>query len=74
MALLHARLVDEFIVYLAPSLLGPTARALVELPEISQLDQRLRLEFSECQPLGPDLRLTARPIAPAGPIAPAPRP
>jgi diaminohydroxyphosphoribosylaminopyrimidine deaminase / 5-amino-6-(5-phosphoribosylamino)uracil reductase len=73
-ALLHARLVDEFIVYLAPSLLGPTARALVELPEISQLDQRLRLEFSECQPLGPDLRLTARPIAPAGPIAPAPRP
>jgi diaminohydroxyphosphoribosylaminopyrimidine deaminase / 5-amino-6-(5-phosphoribosylamino)uracil reductase len=73
-ALLHARLVDEFIVYLAPSLLGPTARALVELPEISQLDQRLRLEFSECQPLGPDLRVTARPIAPSVPIAPAGRP
>jgi diaminohydroxyphosphoribosylaminopyrimidine deaminase/5-amino-6-(5-phosphoribosylamino)uracil reductase len=70
-ALLHARLVDEFIVYLAPSLLGPTARALVELPEISQLDQRLRLEFSECKPLGPDLRLTAVPVAPATPLAPA---
>jgi diaminohydroxyphosphoribosylaminopyrimidine deaminase/5-amino-6-(5-phosphoribosylamino)uracil reductase len=64
-ALLCARLVDEFIVYLAPSLLGPTARALVELPEISQLEQRMRLEFTECQPVGPDLRLTA---VPAGPL------
>ncbi len=63
-ALLYSRLVDELIVYLAPSLLGPTARALVELPEISQLEQRLRLEFSECKPVGPDLRLTAVPVAP----------
>ena len=63
-ALLYSRLVDELIIYLAPSLLGPTARALVELPEISQLEQRLRLEFSECKPVGPDLRLTAVPVAP----------
>jgi diaminohydroxyphosphoribosylaminopyrimidine deaminase/5-amino-6-(5-phosphoribosylamino)uracil reductase len=62
-ALLSARLVDEFIVYLAPSLLGPTARALVELPEITQLGQRMRLEFTECKPIGPDLRLTAVPLA-----------
>jgi diaminohydroxyphosphoribosylaminopyrimidine deaminase/5-amino-6-(5-phosphoribosylamino)uracil reductase len=62
-ALLQARLVDEFIVYLAPSLLGPTARPLVELPQISQLEQRMRLEFSECKPVGPDLRLTAVPVA-----------
>ncbi|MFI4869392.1 MAG: bifunctional diaminohydroxyphosphoribosylaminopyrimidine deaminase/5-amino-6-(5-phosphoribosylamino)uracil reductase RibD [Steroidobacterales bacterium] len=64
-ALLCARLVDEFIVYLAPSLLGPTARALVELPEITRLEQRLRLQFTECQPVGPDLRLTAVPLAQA---------
>jgi diaminohydroxyphosphoribosylaminopyrimidine deaminase/5-amino-6-(5-phosphoribosylamino)uracil reductase len=64
-ALLRARLVDEFIVYLAPSLLGPTARALVELPEINQLEQRMRLEFTECKPIGPDLRLTAVPLAAA---------
>jgi diaminohydroxyphosphoribosylaminopyrimidine deaminase/5-amino-6-(5-phosphoribosylamino)uracil reductase len=70
-ALLRSRLVDEFIVYLAPSLLGPTARALVELPEISQLEQRLRLAFSECTPVGPDLRLTAVPVAPAVPGAPS---
>jgi diaminohydroxyphosphoribosylaminopyrimidine deaminase / 5-amino-6-(5-phosphoribosylamino)uracil reductase len=64
-ALLHARLVDEFIVYLAPSLLGPTARPLVELPEINELGQRMRLEFTECKPIGPDLRLTAVPVAQA---------
>jgi diaminohydroxyphosphoribosylaminopyrimidine deaminase/5-amino-6-(5-phosphoribosylamino)uracil reductase len=61
-ALLRGRLVDELIVYLAPSLLGPAARALVELPEIAQLEQRMRLEFTECKPVGPDLRLTAVPV------------
>jgi diaminohydroxyphosphoribosylaminopyrimidine deaminase / 5-amino-6-(5-phosphoribosylamino)uracil reductase len=64
-ALLRAQLVDEFIVYLAPCLLGPTARALVELPEITQLEQRMRLEFTECKPIGADLRLTAVPAAQA---------
>jgi diaminohydroxyphosphoribosylaminopyrimidine deaminase/5-amino-6-(5-phosphoribosylamino)uracil reductase len=64
-ALLRARLVDELIVYLAPCLLGPAARPLVELPEITQLEQRMRLQFTECTPVGPDLRLTAVPAAPA---------
>jgi diaminohydroxyphosphoribosylaminopyrimidine deaminase/5-amino-6-(5-phosphoribosylamino)uracil reductase len=61
-ALLQARLVDELIVYLAPSLLGPTARPLAQLPEITELEQRLRLQFTECKPIGPDLRLTAVPL------------
>ena len=64
-ALLRARLVDELIVYLAPCLLGPAARALVELPEITQLEQRMRLQFTECTPIGPDLRLIAVPAASA---------
>lgn len=60
-ALLRANLVDELIVYLAPSLLGQQARALVELPEISTLDARLQLQFSDVTPIGADLRLTAVP-------------
>jgi diaminohydroxyphosphoribosylaminopyrimidine deaminase/5-amino-6-(5-phosphoribosylamino)uracil reductase len=60
-ALLRAQLVDELIVYLAPSLLGPQARALAELPQITQLEQRLQLEFTECTPIGADLRLTVVP-------------
>jgi diaminohydroxyphosphoribosylaminopyrimidine deaminase/5-amino-6-(5-phosphoribosylamino)uracil reductase len=66
-ALLQARLVDELIVYLAPSLLGPGARALVDLPPISQLEQRLRLRFIACEPVGADLRLTAAPLAAVAP-------
>jgi len=34
------------------------------LPEITELEQRLRLQFTECKPIGPDLRLTAVPLAP----------
>ncbi|MGH8231440.1 MAG: RibD family protein, partial [Steroidobacteraceae bacterium] len=63
-ALLQQRLVDELIVYLAPSLIGPSGRPLAELPAIAQLDQRLELQFTECVPIGPDLRLTAVPMAP----------
>lgn len=66
-ALLQAQLVDELIVYLAPSLLGGAARALADLPEISSLEQRLRLRFTQCTPIGEDLRITAVPVsAPSG--------
>jgi len=61
-ALLRAQLVDELIVYLAPSLLGPSARALVDLPEIARLEQRLRLRFTQCINVGDDLRLIAVPV------------
>jgi diaminohydroxyphosphoribosylaminopyrimidine deaminase/5-amino-6-(5-phosphoribosylamino)uracil reductase len=71
-ALLAARLVDEIIVYLAPSLLGPSARALVDLPQITRLEERLRLQFTECVPVGPDLRLTAVPRAAPAPVDVAP--
>jgi diaminohydroxyphosphoribosylaminopyrimidine deaminase/5-amino-6-(5-phosphoribosylamino)uracil reductase len=64
-ALLQAGLVDELIVYLAPSLLGPTARPLVEMPPIAQLEQRLALQFTDCTRIGPDLRLTAIPAVTA---------
>jgi diaminohydroxyphosphoribosylaminopyrimidine deaminase/5-amino-6-(5-phosphoribosylamino)uracil reductase len=61
-ALLHADLVDELIVYVAPALLGPQARALVELPQISKLEARLQLKFTEVTQIGADLRLTAVPV------------
>jgi diaminohydroxyphosphoribosylaminopyrimidine deaminase/5-amino-6-(5-phosphoribosylamino)uracil reductase len=59
-ALLRAGLVDELIVYIAPTLLGPDARALVELPALEHLEQRLRLQFIECVRIGEDLRVTCR--------------
>jgi diaminohydroxyphosphoribosylaminopyrimidine deaminase / 5-amino-6-(5-phosphoribosylamino)uracil reductase len=71
-ALLQARLVDELIVYVAPSLLGPQARALASLPEITQLEQRLTGQFTDCIRLGEDLRLTFRPSTPPATASAAP--
>jgi diaminohydroxyphosphoribosylaminopyrimidine deaminase/5-amino-6-(5-phosphoribosylamino)uracil reductase len=59
-AFIAVDLVDELVVYLAPCLLGGTARGLAELPEIRELEQRRRLRFTSTQMLGDDLRLTAR--------------
>lgn len=59
-ALLGAGLVDELLVYLAPRLLGP-GRALAELPVLDGLDAALALDFHAARPVGPDLRLLARP-------------
>lgn len=60
-ALLEGNWVDELVVYLAPCLLGPAARPLVELPPLQRLDQKLQLEFIDCSRIGEDLRLIARP-------------
>lgn len=60
-ALLHADLVDELILYVAPSLLGPQARPMVELPPIGTLETRLQLKFTEVTTIGSDLRLRAVP-------------
>jgi len=64
-AFLAAGLVDELIVYVAPSLLGHEARALAELPAPASLDQRLQFRFTGCTPIGDDLRLIARPLTAA---------
>lgn len=60
-AFLGARLVDEVVLYLAPSLLGHEARALAELPGLATLDARLQFTFTDVQRVGEDLRLTAVP-------------
>ena len=58
-AFLAAGLVDELVLYLAPSLLGSEARGLATLPGLQRLDQRVSLQFSEVRQVGEDLRITA---------------
>ena len=60
-ALLQANLVDELLIYLAPSLLGSEARGLAALPGFDRLDQRLRLRYTDVRQIGPDLKITAVP-------------
>lgn len=58
-SLVREGLVDEFLVYMAPKLLG-AGQGMAALPALEQLDQALQLEFAEATPVGPDLRLRAR--------------
>src|SRR5688572_7762282 len=58
--LIRAALVDELLIYMAPMLLGPQARALVELPELHDLRASRRFEVIETCHVGQDLRLRLR--------------
>jgi len=58
-ALLQAQLVDELLVYLAPSLLGP-GRGMAAFEPLSSLTDALALEFKSSVMIGPDLRILAR--------------
>jgi len=56
-ALLQAGLVDELIVYLAPTLLGSDARGLCVLPGLSALADAPHFKFNEIRKVGPDVCL-----------------
>jgi diaminohydroxyphosphoribosylaminopyrimidine deaminase / 5-amino-6-(5-phosphoribosylamino)uracil reductase len=59
-SLLREGCVDELLVYLAPSLIGDAGRGMFSLPELTALDQCLRLELRDLEHLGEDLRIVAR--------------
>ena len=54
-------LVDQFVFYLAPSLLGSAARGMFDLPGLEKMTDKVQLEFIEVRDVGPDLRVQARP-------------
>jgi len=60
---IQAGVVDELVVYMAPHLMGHAARALVKLPGVERMDQRLALRYRDVRRVGADLRITlqARP-------------
>ena len=59
-ALLEAGLIDELIIYMAPRLLGSTARGMFEVPALEALADDYRLTFDDFRKIGADLRITAR--------------
>jgi diaminohydroxyphosphoribosylaminopyrimidine deaminase/5-amino-6-(5-phosphoribosylamino)uracil reductase len=58
-SLLREGLVDELLVYTAPSLLGG-GRPMFDLPVVDRLDDRLQWVLHAVDQVGPDLRLLAR--------------
>jgi diaminohydroxyphosphoribosylaminopyrimidine deaminase/5-amino-6-(5-phosphoribosylamino)uracil reductase len=52
--------VDELVLYLAPQLLGDAARGLADLGELTQLQQRVALQWNDVRQVGNDLRIVAK--------------
>ena len=60
---LAAGLVDELVVYLAPTVLGHDARPAFSLPQpLAALAQRARFGYRDVRIVGGDLRVTLRPV------------
>jgi len=52
-------LIDEFIIYMAPTLLGSHAKPLLQLP-FEKMDEQIKLHISDISALGNDWRITAK--------------
>ncbi|HVC28839.1 MAG TPA: bifunctional diaminohydroxyphosphoribosylaminopyrimidine deaminase/5-amino-6-(5-phosphoribosylamino)uracil reductase RibD [Gammaproteobacteria bacterium] len=57
--LLQAGLLDELIIYMAPQLLGDSARGMFDLPELHSLEERVELQYKDVRMLGVDVRFLA---------------
>jgi diaminohydroxyphosphoribosylaminopyrimidine deaminase/5-amino-6-(5-phosphoribosylamino)uracil reductase len=65
-ALFAAGLVDELLLYVAPVLLGDSARPLLSLPPLASMADRWKLTTIDCRLLGEDIRLQMRPAGKRG--------
>ena len=61
-SLLREGLVDEVLLYLAPCLIGHAASGLFNLPELTALDGKRRLQIRDLRQVGEDIRVLARPL------------
>jgi diaminohydroxyphosphoribosylaminopyrimidine deaminase/5-amino-6-(5-phosphoribosylamino)uracil reductase len=61
-AMLAAGLIDELVLYFAPSLLGNEARGMFSLPSMTTLDDKIELKIDDLRKVGDDLRVLARPV------------
>ncbi|AYM85837.1 bifunctional diaminohydroxyphosphoribosylaminopyrimidine deaminase/5-amino-6-(5-phosphoribosylamino)uracil reductase RibD [Pseudoalteromonas agarivorans] len=52
-------LIDEYIFYLAPKLMGCDAKSLVNFALLTDMQNTVNLTFKECVKIGDDLRITA---------------
>ena len=60
-AFVRERLVDEYLIYLAPKLLGP-GLDMAAVGALTELSQAAELRFHRIERVGDDLRILARPI------------
>jgi len=61
-ALMRSGLVDELLLYYAPTLLGGDARAMFGLPPLTEMAQRFDLDILSLDRVGQDIRVRAKPL------------
>ncbi|MEQ3635140.1 bifunctional diaminohydroxyphosphoribosylaminopyrimidine deaminase/5-amino-6-(5-phosphoribosylamino)uracil reductase RibD [Alcanivorax sp.] len=60
-AFVREGLFDEILVYMAPALLGSSARPLLGLPQLASMSEKVALKWQDVRHVGDDLRLTLVP-------------
>jgi diaminohydroxyphosphoribosylaminopyrimidine deaminase/5-amino-6-(5-phosphoribosylamino)uracil reductase len=61
---LQAGLIDEFIFYYAPKLMGIDAKGMFTIPELTEMKQSIDLQILEARQIGHDIRLRAKLVKP----------
>ena len=64
-ALLERQLVDELLIYQAPLILGEGSRNSLGLGPLTDMGQRISMQWIETTSVGSDLRLRLKPVYPA---------
>jgi diaminohydroxyphosphoribosylaminopyrimidine deaminase/5-amino-6-(5-phosphoribosylamino)uracil reductase len=62
-AFIEQGLVDELVLYCAPTLLGSDARPLITLP-LTRMKEQIRWQWQDVQPISNDIRLILTPASP----------
>lgn len=60
-ALLTAGLIDELIIYVAPKLMGDSAKGIFHLPQLQTMSEAVDLDITDIRAVGGDWRITAVP-------------
>lgn len=61
-ALLDEGLVDEYVIYMAPCILGDQGRGLFNLPGLHRMADKKQLKLRDVRQVGQDLKLTYTPL------------
>jgi diaminohydroxyphosphoribosylaminopyrimidine deaminase/5-amino-6-(5-phosphoribosylamino)uracil reductase len=59
-------LIDNYILYLAPKIMGQDARGLFNVSELTKMTDVQSLQWQGIEQVGDDIRLTARKVAQKG--------
>lgn len=60
-AMLTAGLIDEVVIYMAPKIMGDSAKGLFHLPALQTMTDNIDLAITDIRAVGSDWRITAKP-------------